>query len=306
MVGIEDFFKKGKLTTAGGALAALGGGILGALGGGGQSQGSQGYTGGIPEYEATREPVPGVYESAGRRPGQVGRRYFTDVAYTPKLTTEGTQAVMGGDYLADLNAQALQAEQDREAQGLALLQLLQQGSTPATPATPATPTTPTTTPSWRDISDEEILMSIDEWKNYSGLTGPALIEHAVTKLGEAGVSPYRIASLTNIPLANIQRAYSKYGYAEGGLASLKGKGYYLGGATDGMADRVPATIDGREPARLSDGEFVIPADVVSHLGNGNSDAGAKQLYSMMDRVRKARTGTTRQGREIDPRKYLAR
>jgi hypothetical protein len=71
-----------------------------------------------------------------------------------------------------------------------------------------------------------------------------------------------------------------------------------------MADRVPATIDGAEPARLSDGEFVIPADVVGHLGNGNSDAGAKNLYAMMDRLREDRTGTTRQGKQINPNNYL--
>jgi hypothetical protein len=80
--------------------------------------------------------------------------------------------------------------------------------------------------------------------------------------------------------------------------------YYLGGPTDGMADLVPASIDGTQPAALSDGEFVVPADVVSHLGNGNSDAGAKQLYSMMDRVRESRTGTTKQGTEIDPMQKL--
>ena len=80
---------------------------------------------------------------------------------------------------------------------------------------------------------------------------------------------------------------------------------YLGGSTDGMADNVPAFIDNSEPARLSDGEFVVPADVVSHLGNGNSDSGAKQLYGMMDRVRRARTGRTEQGREINPNKFLA-
>ncbi len=91
--------------------------------------------------------------------------------------------------------------------------------------------------------------------------------------------------------------------AGGGLASLN-RGYYLGGPTDGMADLVPATIDGTQPAALSDGEFVIPADVVSHLGNGNSDAGAKQLYSMMDRVRDERTGTTKQGPEINPTKMM--
>ncbi len=78
------------------------------------------------------------------------------------------------------------------------------------------------------------------------------------------------------------------------------KGYYLGGSTDGMADEVPATIDGNEEARLSDGEFVIPADVVSHLGNGNSEAGAKVLYDMMDRIRVARTGRKEQGKEINP------
>ena len=91
--------------------------------------------------------------------------------------------------------------------------------------------------------------------------------------------------------------------AGGGIANA-GQGYYLGGATDGMADLVPASIDGQQEARLSDGEFVIPADVVSHLGNGNSDAGAKQLHSMMDTVRKARTGREEQGIQIDPNKFM--
>jgi hypothetical protein len=91
--------------------------------------------------------------------------------------------------------------------------------------------------------------------------------------------------------------------AAGGLATLK-EGNYLNGASDGMADKVPARIDGKQEARLSDGEFVIPADVVSHLGNGNSDAGAKMLKGMMDRVRKARTGNEKQGKQIDPNKFL--
>lgn len=91
--------------------------------------------------------------------------------------------------------------------------------------------------------------------------------------------------------------------AAGGIATLK-KGQYLNGASDGMADKVPANIDGVQEARLSDGEFVIPADVVSHLGNGNSDAGAKVLKGMMSRVRKARTGNDQQGKEIDPKKFI--
>ncbi len=91
--------------------------------------------------------------------------------------------------------------------------------------------------------------------------------------------------------------------AAGGIATLK-EGKYLDGASDGMADKVPANIDGMQEARLSDGEFVIPADVVSHLGNGNSDAGAKVLKDMMARVRKERTGNDKQGKEIDPKKFI--
>jgi hypothetical protein len=92
-------------------------------------------------------------------------------------------------------------------------------------------------------------------------------------------------------------------YAQGGIAGAH-KGYYLGGKTDGMADDVPARIDGNQEARLSDGEFVIPADVVSHLGNGNSDAGAQQLHSMMNGVRQARTGNPEQGKQIDPQQFM--
>jgi hypothetical protein len=99
----------------------------------------------------------------------------------------------------------------------------------------------------------------------------------------------------------VQEAMGQYGYAQGGNVN----GYYLGGPTDGMADQIPATINNMQPAALSDGEFVIPADVVSHLGNGNSNSGAQQLYGMMDKIRKARTGSTEQGRQIDANKFLA-
>jgi hypothetical protein len=82
------------------------------------------------------------------------------------------------------------------------------------------------------------------------------------------------------------------------------RGGYLDGPGDGMSDSIPATIAGRQPARLADGEFVVPADVVSHLGNGSTKAGAQRLYAMMDKVRKARTGTTKQGHQINPHRFL--
>jgi hypothetical protein len=101
-------------------------------------------------------------------------------------------------------------------------------------------------------------------------------------------------------------------YAGGGIASLSNGyaaggnivGRYLSGATDGMADKIPASIDGSQRAALSDGEFVLPADVVSHFGNGNSDAGANALYNMMAKVRKDRTGNASQGNQINPSSYL--
>jgi hypothetical protein len=129
------------------------------------------------------------------------------------------------------------------------------------------------------------------------------------------------------PLSERRRQYAdRMGYAQGGVASLNPmmgvfdarnanrefgepmggykKGGYLDGPGDGMSDDIPATIEGKQPARLADGEFVVPADVVSHLGNGSTKAGAQRLYSMMDKVRKARTGTTKQGKQIKPEKYM--
>jgi hypothetical protein len=82
------------------------------------------------------------------------------------------------------------------------------------------------------------------------------------------------------------------------------KGGYLDGAGDGMSDSIPATIEGKQPARLADGEFVVPADVVSHIGNGSSKAGSKRLYAMLDKIRHARTGNKKQGKQINPSKYM--
>ena len=166
-----------------------------------------GYQGSIPQLIATRtrkdltdtmnvtDPETGVVSTVPRRPGSGGRRYFTDVTYTPKQMNKG------------------------------------------------------------------------------GLAG-----------GIANIAPR--------PKYNIG----------GGIPNMSSQ--YLDSMQDGMADTIPATIDNKDPAALSGGEFVIAADVVSGLGNGNSDAGAKELYNMMDRVRKARTGTTQQGKQIDPRQMM--
>jgi hypothetical protein len=95
--------------------------------------------------------------------------------------------------------------------------------------------------------------------------------------------------------------------AHGGVSSLgsySDGGRMLKGPGDGMSDSIPGVIANKQPARLADGEFVVPADVVSHLGNGSTDAGAKQLYSMMDKVRKARTGKKKQAPAVKANQYM--
>ncbi len=117
---------------------------------------------------------------------------------------------------------------------------------------------------------------------------------------------YGIGRLENLASAGSRAKAADTFYAMGGPIAFAKGGHqgYLDGAGDGMSDSIPATIEGKQPARLADGEFVIPADVVSHLGNGSSKAGSKKLYAMLDRVRKARVGTTKQGKQIKPEKYM--
>jgi len=117
----------------------------------------------------------------------------------------------------------------------------------------------------------------------------------------AATNASNVASLLPIPDPNNPVVK----VAEGGLMSFaKGGANYLQGRTDGMADKLNTSIDNTQAAKLSHGEFVIPADVVSHLGNGNSDAGAEKLYQMMARIRKARTGNAQQGKRINPDKFM--
>jgi hypothetical protein len=89
-------------------------------------------------------------------------------------------------------------------------------------------------------------------------------------------------------------AYAMGGMAHGGISSLGGYsdgGRLLRGPGDGVSDSVPATIGGHQPARLANNEFVIPARIVSEIGNGSTDAGAQKLYAMMDRIQKRRAKT---------------
>ena len=224
---------------------------------------------GIPDYSFVRYGVPGTY-NPDRRPGSRGQRYFTDYAYTPRGSEDAAQ-----------RAFAAQAGQ---------LQGANAGVMTPYPG-PVTPPAPT---------------GMTMGNDGSGPASSVINTNPVTSQGGFSnfTSQYKYGGIAALNGGGAASAYNRRynGYSAGGKPA--NPGYYLGGSTDGMADKIPARIDNQQEARLSDGEFVVPADVVSHLGNGNSNAGAKNLYSMMDRVRKARTGNTKQGTEINPNKFI--
>jgi hypothetical protein len=139
---------------------------------------------------------------------------------------------------------------------------------------------------------------------FAPLPSPGAAAPATTTTTPAAAAAPASAVINQLPVPTYDKDNKLItGLNAGGIATLA-RGTYLDGPTDGMADKLPANIDGKQEARLSHGEFVIPADVVSHLGNGNSSAGAQRLYAMMDRIRQARTGTKKQGKEINPDKYV--
>jgi hypothetical protein len=115
---------------------------------------------------------------------------------------------------------------------------------------------------------------------------------AVVPVNEAGIPI--TASANTAPVTMMAMG----GYAGGGyhLGDYSDGGRLLKGPGDGVSDSIPASIGNRQPARLADGEFVIPARIVSEIGNGSTDAGARRLYAMMDRVQKARRKSIGRGR----------
>jgi hypothetical protein len=123
-------------------------------------------------------------------------------------------------------------------------------------------------------------------------------QNVVTGAADTGVNP--MTGEMNFAMGGVA-------FAQGGqsnLGSYSDGGRMLKGPGDGMSDSIPAKIGAKQPARLADGEFVVPADVVSHLGNGSTDAGAKQLYSMMDRIRAQRTGKKKQAPQVNPKRAM--
>jgi len=215
-----------------------------------------------------REAVPQVYDP-NRRPGSGGQRYFTDVQYA---TAEGLPAA--------------QEAATAQAQGLASLNAANPLNAapvayqPPAPPPAATPTAPAYNEAY---SGENVLNTV------RGLLGTQkMAKGGIVGLQDGGfVVPADVVS----HLGN--------GSSRAGINHLARKGAMpIQGRGDGMSDSNRTTINGRQPAAVADGEAYFPPKQVENMG------GADRLYAMMDKIRKDRTGTTKQGKQINPNQYV--
>ena len=232
--------------------------------------------------------------------------------YAPVTTPQSQlDAIAAANKAAAVDAANQAKTYDKGAQGLYEYYLGRQAS-------------PDELKQWTTIDPNAMATSADA-RYFNQFTGNELGQ---TGYQQTGMAPFRgVPAQQMVQQPQMQQQVNQVGqgaagglmpqdlrYATGGITMAYADGGHLGGYSDGgrmlkgpgdgMSDSIPASIQGRQPARLADSEFVVPADVVSHLGNGSSDAGAKKLYAMMDRVRQARTGTKKQGKQIKAEKYL--
>ena len=260
----------GSVNLAGIGTAAAG---LYTLFGGGNEIKKAGYDKPIPKLEATRQQIN--YNDPNRRPGEGGRQYFTDQQYTDAAGVPAAQTA------ANTQAQEILA-----------------AYTPRPAA--VNPYAGKYVPAWNP---------------------PAQVESAQPQTNAAS----GVASLMPVPKAEGFNAMAAGGLAAGGfvvpadvvahfgngssssgLALLKAKlgAKPIKGKGDGMSDSIPTHIDGKEKALVANDEAYIDPRMVKRIGGGDIKAGSEKLYAMMDKIRKARTGTPKQGKQINPNKFM--
>ena len=275
-----------------------------------------GYQGSVPDYKKIMERVNYTdnQDRGAVSPGGMGRRYFSDTRYlrnaggasgiesTPQKLYEDDTTIYTKPTIDYEGGQIAKEDQEENLTYTEEGYLSTPGENPQVYGNNYTDEGRAIESMAQDYSNQDIASGIaaNQARGFSAGYSPYMAAGGkVSKynMGGMAASPYtKKEEEEEEDSANFNMG--------GGVQQLAG-GRYLNGMTDGMADEVPSNIDGVQPAALSDGEFVIPADVVSHLGNGSSNAGANVLNDMMSNVRETRTGNPKQGKEIDAKKVLA-
>jgi len=272
-----------------------------------------GYQGSVPDYKKIMERVNynDDQDRGAVSPGGMGRRYFSDTRYlrnaggasgiesTPQKLYEDDTTIYTKPTIDYEGGQIAKEDQDENLTYTEEGYLSTPGENPQVYGNNYTDEGRAIESMAQDYSNQDIASGIaaNQARGFSAGYSPYMA-------AGGKVSKYNMGGMAASPYAKKEEEDSANFNMGGGVQQLAG-GRYLNGMTDGMADEVPSNIDGVQPAALSDGEFVIPADVVSHLGNGSSNAGANVLNDMMSNVRETRTGNPKQGKEIDAKKVLA-
>jgi hypothetical protein len=244
----------------------------------GVTGGPGGYKGGIPTLTASRQQyaLPVVPQSAANQ---------------AKVTDEGIRSVFGQEgFGTDRVARAmyrygLSPERVASAMNLPVEQVQQQYQQALGPNQSLT----TSNSIYGKRYDET--NQLPRRPGSGGITYFSPMQYL--RAGQTPAAPVTPAAPAETVAAPVETAAAGglMNYAAGGIANLGGYsdgGRLLRGPGDGVSDSIPAVIGKKQPARLADGEFVIPARIVSELGNGSTEAGARKLYDMMDRIKKAR------------------
>jgi len=260
------------------SLAGIGALLNGVLGNG--TGGYAGYQGTVPKYSMGRQQYATPQMQVG--------------AYAPNLPTNATAAQRSNAITQDQLANYLKSGNLSDAQ--IANQMNRYGITP------------------NNLSG---ITGVDQaaiQQRYNQAMGPnAQLGHY--RPGQGGItyfSPvqYQLGNTAPVPVTQTPTPTPTVQAAGGGMMGIGSLGGYsdggrlLKGPGDGVSDSIPASIGNRQPARLADGEFVVPARIVSELGNGSTDAGARKLYEMMDRVKHARSKAKDIAADTKASKYL--
>ena len=228
--------------------------------------------------QAPAQQVSAQQASAQQAPA---RSYSTQEIMNAYKDFVGNQGMTEETFVSEARRLGITDEELMAARG----QLLQEMQAPAQ-QTPA-----------RSYSTQEIMNAYKDFVGNQGMTEETFVSEA----RRLGITDEELMAAREQLLREMQAAPMAAGgiaalaaggrMAEGHLGSYSDGGRLLRGPGDGVSDSIPASIGGKHPARLADGEFVIPARIVSELGNGSTEAGARQLYAMMDRIQKRRGKT---------------
>ena len=243
---------------------------------GGNEVKKAGYDKPIPKLEATRQQIN--YNDPNRRPGEGGRQYFTNQQYTEAA-----------------GVPAAQTAASTQAQGI----LAAYKTRPAA----VNPYEGTYKPAWNPAVAEPSAAPLAKPLAASGVASLMPVPEAQGfKAMAAGGG---LAAGGFVVPADVVAHFGN-GSSSSGLALLKAKlgAKPIKGKGDGMSDSIPTHIDGKEKALVANEEAYISPEMVAKIGGGDVKAGSKKLYDMMEKIRKARTGNPKQGKQINPQKFM--